>query len=70
MTLTKEPRYKITSQKGLLYHEMADITTLIRIVDIPESEHLAVYTCQVGQKFKFKFKQVLFVYFFNIERVM
>ena len=70
MTLATEPKYKVTSQKGLIYYEMTDISTLIRIVDIPESEHLAVYTCEVGHKFKFKFKPILIDYFLNIERVM
>jgi hypothetical protein len=70
MTLTTEPKYKVTSQSGHIYYEMTDLSNIIRITDIPESEHLALYTCGVGQKFKFKFKLFLIDYFLNIERVM
>lgn len=73
MLTVGEPKYKVSSQNnGVIVYEMTDITTLMRIADIPQNEKFAIYTCELGQKFHFKFKLLSteYKYFLEIERVI
>ena len=68
-----EPKYKVSSHNnGVIVYEMTDIETLMRIADIPQNEKFAIYTCEIGQKFRFKFKLLSteYKYFLEVERVI
>lgn len=51
------PKYKISSpDTGRVYYDEADFDTLIRVLEIPEHEILALYTAEVGSTVEFLLK--------------
>lgn len=51
------PRYKISSpDTGRVYYDEADFDTLVRILEIPEQEILALYTAEIGSTNEFILK--------------
>jgi hypothetical protein len=51
------PKYKIySSDTGRTFYSEASFEQLMRIIEIPESEHLALYTAEIGTICKFYLK--------------
>ena len=64
------PKYRVSSiDTGRVFYDEATIQDLIRVLDIPTDQQLAVYTCEVGQELFFELKPVVSAFLLKVERV-
>jgi hypothetical protein len=64
------PKYRVSSiDTGRVFYDEASIQDLLRILEIPAEEYLALYTCEIGHELFFELKPVVSSFMLKVERI-